>query len=312
MKDSMFLELNIVAHNIDGIASIPSIQKLHNLLEFINENSIDIMAISETNIDYRQEYFINQNIKSKVYSIIFSERDQKTKGSGTALVIHNRWMKHYYSIVRIFPYIIIAKFLFVQREIWLELYDVCRVLYPDAELFTHEKWYKNKNRSAPISKLRIDQIWITHKSDVIPVEFLVHSSQMITNNQLQNPDLHQDKRIVDIKEVNYEIQLGDEKNTDGEEIKRRFNELWDNIISAISIAMNIELSMKLVKYLESRNTRHKLSFADKTMRHTTKLGSLIGKICKDQDFIAAKDAHPIKSIYTVSILYFRILRTVYL
>ncbi|CAB4474261.1 unnamed protein product [Rhizophagus irregularis] len=53
MKDSMFLELNIAAHNINGIASVPSIQKLHNLLEFINENSIDIMAISETNIDYR-------------------------------------------------------------------------------------------------------------------------------------------------------------------------------------------------------------------------------------------------------------------
>ncbi|CAG8746462.1 22444_t:CDS:2 [Rhizophagus irregularis] len=84
-KDSMFLELNIAAHNIDGIASVPSIQKLHNLLEFINENSIDIMAISETNIDYRQEYFINQDIKSKVYSIIFSECDQKTKGSGMAL-----------------------------------------------------------------------------------------------------------------------------------------------------------------------------------------------------------------------------------
>ncbi|RGB31732.1 hypothetical protein C1646_763712 [Rhizophagus diaphanus] len=51
-KDSMFLELNIAAHNIDGIANVPSIQKLHNLLEFINENSIDIMAISETNINY--------------------------------------------------------------------------------------------------------------------------------------------------------------------------------------------------------------------------------------------------------------------
>ncbi|CAB5384563.1 unnamed protein product [Rhizophagus irregularis] len=44
MKDSMFLELNIAAHNIDGIASVLSIQKLYNLLEFINENSIDIMA----------------------------------------------------------------------------------------------------------------------------------------------------------------------------------------------------------------------------------------------------------------------------
>ncbi|PKY53074.1 hypothetical protein RhiirA4_471096 [Rhizophagus irregularis] len=118
-KNLMFLELNIAAHNIDGIANILSIQKLHNLLEFIKENGIDIMAISETNIDYRQEYFINQDIKLKVYSIIFSEHDQKTKGSGTALVIHNRWMKYYYSVVRIFPYIIVAKFLFVQREIWV-------------------------------------------------------------------------------------------------------------------------------------------------------------------------------------------------
>ncbi|PKY60566.1 hypothetical protein RhiirA4_431220, partial [Rhizophagus irregularis] len=367
------------------------------------------MAISETNTDYRQEYFINQDIKSKVYSIIFSERDQKTKGSGTALVIHNKWMKHYYSVVRVSPYILVVKFLFIQREIWvwsiyaapnnqnmrknlideliiameghdrsvhntvvlhvvlgdfndtinnridrspstgqpgsqflmqlsqLGLYDVCRSLYPDAEMFTHEKWDKNKSKSGPISKSRIDQIWITHEPDVIPVEFSVHSSQMITNShhsiisttidisgfirnnfrhcvpdQLQDSDLgdkHQNKRIVDFSKItnvqwenftetldreieawdfqqlidgfNSEIQLRDGKDTDEEEIKRRFNELWDNVMSAISIAMNIELPMKLVKYPGSRNTRHKLSFADKTMRHTTKLESLIRKICKD-------------------------------
>ncbi|PKK63972.1 hypothetical protein RhiirC2_716599 [Rhizophagus irregularis] len=58
-KNSIFLEMHIAAHNIDGIASVPSIQKLHNLLEFIKESNIDIMVISETNIDYRQEYFIN-------------------------------------------------------------------------------------------------------------------------------------------------------------------------------------------------------------------------------------------------------------
>ncbi|EXX74039.1 hypothetical protein RirG_054810 [Rhizophagus irregularis DAOM 197198w] len=90
--------MHIAAHNIDWIASVPSIQKLHNLLEFIKENNINIMAILETNIGYRQEYFINQDIKSKVYSIIFSKRDQKTKGSGMALVIHNKWIKHYYSV----------------------------------------------------------------------------------------------------------------------------------------------------------------------------------------------------------------------
>uniref|UniRef100_U9TGX9 Reverse transcriptase domain-containing protein n=1 Tax=Rhizophagus irregularis (strain DAOM 181602 / DAOM 197198 / MUCL 43194) TaxID=747089 RepID=U9TGX9_RHIID len=317
------------------------------------------MAISETNIDYRQEYFINQDIKSKVYSIIFSECDQKTKRSGTALVIHNRWMKHHYSIVwsiyaapndqdmrkslidelkmameghnrsvhnTIILHIVLGDFndtinnkidrspstrqpgsQFLIQLSQLGLYDVCRVLYPDAELFTHEKWNKNKNRSAPISKSRIDQIWITYEPDVIPVEFLLHSLQMVTNShhsiisttlnisgfirnnfrhcvpdQLQDPDLHQDKHIVDIR---------DEKNTDGEKIKRRFNELWDNIISAISITMNIELLMKLIKYPESCNTRHKLIFADKTMRYTTKLESLIRKICKDQDFIAIKDAH---------------------
>ena len=82
-------------------------------LEFIEENNIDIMAILETNIDYHQEYFINQDIKSKVYLIIFSKRDQKTKGLGMVLVIHNRWMKHYYAVKRISLYIIIVKFLFI-------------------------------------------------------------------------------------------------------------------------------------------------------------------------------------------------------
>ncbi|RGB37506.1 hypothetical protein C1646_756846 [Rhizophagus diaphanus] len=52
MKDSMYLNLHIAAHNINGIANTLSIQKLHSLLEFIKENNIDIMAISETNIDY--------------------------------------------------------------------------------------------------------------------------------------------------------------------------------------------------------------------------------------------------------------------
>ncbi|EXX56414.1 hypothetical protein RirG_216500 [Rhizophagus irregularis DAOM 197198w] len=236
---------------------------------------------------------------------------------------------------------------FLIQLLQLGLYDVCRSLYPDAEIFTHEKWDKNKSKSGPISKSRIDQIWITHKPDVIPVEFSVHSSQMITNShhsiisttlnisgfirnnfrhcvpdQLQDPDLgdkHQNKRIVDFSKItnvqwenftetldreieawdfqqlidgfNCEIQLRDGKDNDGEEIKRRFNELWNNVMSAISIAMNIELPMKLVKYPGSRNTRHKLSFADKTMRHTTKLESLIRKICKDQDYLIAKDAH---------------------
>jgi hypothetical protein len=59
MNNLLYLDLHIAAHNIDGIASVLSIQKFHNLLEFIKENNIDIMAILETNIDYRQEHFIN-------------------------------------------------------------------------------------------------------------------------------------------------------------------------------------------------------------------------------------------------------------
>ncbi|CAB4429024.1 unnamed protein product [Rhizophagus irregularis] len=157
-KDSMYLDLHIVAHNIDGIASTPSIQKLHSLLEFIEENNIDIMAISETNIDYRQEYFINQDIKSKVYSIVFIlhvvlgdfndtidnkiDRSPSTEQPGSQFLI---------------------------QLSQLGLYDVCRALYPDTELFTHEKWDKNKDKSNPISRSRIDQIWITHEADVIPV-----------------------------------------------------------------------------------------------------------------------------------------------
>ncbi|RGB26700.1 hypothetical protein C1646_770092 [Rhizophagus diaphanus] len=246
------INLNIAAHNIDGIASVPSIQKLHNLLEFINENSIDIMAISETNIDYRQEYFINQDIKSKreiwVWSIYAAPNNQDMRKSlieelKMAMEGHNRSVHNT-----------------VVMHVVLEV--------------------TNSHHSIISTTLNISG-------------FIKNNFWHCVPDQLQDPDLHQGKRIVDIskitdvqwenftetldrkieawdfqqliKKVNYEIQLGDEKNTDGEEIK--------------------------FKYLGSRNTRYKLSFADKTMRHTTKLGSLIRKICKDQDFIAAKDTH---------------------
>ncbi|CAG8748869.1 466_t:CDS:2, partial [Rhizophagus irregularis] len=227
----------------------------------------------------------------------------------------------------------------------LGLYDVCRALYPDTELFTYEKWDKNKDKSRPILRSRIDQIWITHEADIIPVEFSVHSSQMITNSHhsiisttinilgfiknnfrhcvpdqiwdLNVDDRHQNNRIVDISKINnlqwenftetldreievwnfqqlinefnHEIQLGYEMNNDEEKIRCRFNELWNNIMSAISIAVNIELPMKIVKYPGSRNIKHKLSFIDKTMQYTTKLGSLMRKINKDQDFIDNKN-----------------------
>ncbi|CAB5378744.1 unnamed protein product [Rhizophagus irregularis] len=190
-----------------------------SLLEFIEENNIDIMAISETNIDYCQEYFINQDIKLKVYSIIFSERDQKTKGSGTIWSIYatpnNQDMRknlidklkmaiegHNRSIHNtVVLHIVLGDFndtidnkidrspsteqpgsQFLIQLSQLGLYDVCRALYPDIELFTYEKWNKNKDKSSPILRLRIDQIWITHEANVIPVEFSVHSSQMITNS----------------------------------------------------------------------------------------------------------------------------------
>ncbi|CAB5368916.1 unnamed protein product [Rhizophagus irregularis] len=341
MNDSMYLDLHIAAHNIDGIASTPSIQKLHSLLEFIEEKNIDIMAISETNIDYRQEYFINQDIKSKAIE-------------GHNRSIHNTVVLHV--VLGDFNDTIDNKIdrssstkqpgsQFLIQLAQLELYNVCRTLYPDTELFTHEKWDKNKDKSSPISRSRIDQIWITHEADVIPVEFSVHSSQMITNSHhsiisttvnisgfIKNnfrhcvpdqtwdvnlDDRHQNNHIVDISKItnlqwenftetldreieawdfqqlidefNHEIQLGYEMDNDGEKIRCKFNELWNNIMSAISIAVNIELPMKTVKYPGSRNIRHKLSFVDKTMRHTTKLGSLMRKISKDQGFIDNKD-----------------------
>ncbi|CAG8777396.1 18140_t:CDS:1, partial [Rhizophagus irregularis] len=249
------------------------------------------------------------------------ERDQKTKGSGTALVIHNRWMKHYYAVERISPYIIIVKFLFIQREIWiwliyaapnnqdmrkslidklkmaieghnrsihntvvlhivlgdfsdtidnkidrspsteqpgsqfliqlaqLGLYDVCRALYPDTELFTHEKWDKNKDKSSHISRSRIDQIWITHEADVTPVEFSVHSSQMITNShhsiisttvnisgfiknnfRLCVPDQTRDVNLVDRHQNNRIVDISKITNLQWENFTETFDreiEAWD-------------------------------------------------------------------------------------
>ncbi|RGB30759.1 hypothetical protein C1646_764962 [Rhizophagus diaphanus] len=168
---------------------------------------------------------------------------------------------------------------FLIQLLQLGLYDVCRALYLNTELFTHEKWDKNKDKSSPISRSRIDQIWITHKADVIPENFTETLDRKIEVWDFQ--------QLID--EFNHEIQLGYETNNDEEKIRYKFNEIWNNIMSTISIAVNIELPMKTVKYLESRNIRHKLSFVDKTMRHITKLESLMRKINKDQGFIDNKD-----------------------
>jgi hypothetical protein len=62
-------------------------------------------------------------------------------------------------------------------------------------------------------------------------------------------------------------------------------------MSAVSIAVNIELPMKSVKYTGSCNIGHKLSFANKTRQHTSKLESLLRKIYKEQDFINTKNSY---------------------
>ncbi|CAB4423097.1 unnamed protein product [Rhizophagus irregularis] len=92
----------------------------------------------------------------------------------------------------------------------------------------------------------------------------------ITNLQWENFTKTLDREIEAwdfqqlIDEFNHKIQLGYETNNDEEKIRYKFNEIWNNIMSAISIAI-------------------------KPCDIPLKLGSLMRKINKDQDFIDNKD-----------------------
>ncbi|PKK57803.1 hypothetical protein RhiirC2_797372 [Rhizophagus irregularis] len=141
MNYSMYLDLHIAAHNIDGIARTLSIQKLHNLLEFIKENNIDIMR----EIWIWSIYVVSNN--QDIRKNLIDELKMAIKGHINRS-IHNTIVLHV--VLDDFNDIIDNKIdrspntkqpesQFLIQLLQLGLYDVCRALYLDTELFTHEK-----------------------------------------------------------------------------------------------------------------------------------------------------------------------------
>ena len=53
--DALYLTLHIGTHNINGLAGDNA--KLYRILNWMQENQVDIMALNETNLDQRNGFF---------------------------------------------------------------------------------------------------------------------------------------------------------------------------------------------------------------------------------------------------------------
>ena len=81
--------LNIIAHNINGLRGNDS--KLFTLIEYCKNKDVDIVGITETNLERREGEYKNANPQvNNTYKSFWTTKDQKIKGSGVGLLIHNR------------------------------------------------------------------------------------------------------------------------------------------------------------------------------------------------------------------------------
>src|SRR5881394_2593338 len=93
-KDELYKwsRLKITSHNINGLKGDQS--KLHKLIEWALDDNIHIIGLSETNLSSREGKWLNQALHTLDYTAYWSSKDKKIKGSGVALIIHNKWAKH--------------------------------------------------------------------------------------------------------------------------------------------------------------------------------------------------------------------------
>ena len=106
--------LNIATHNINGLKK--NNQKIEKLYEWLIDNEIDIISLSEMNISSKEAFFITRNMK-EYKSFWANSNPEKKKGSGVGILINEHWEKHLGGIDRTNENMIIANFLFKQLEI---------------------------------------------------------------------------------------------------------------------------------------------------------------------------------------------------
>ncbi|GBB91148.1 hypothetical protein RclHR1_01830007 [Rhizophagus clarus] len=117
---NFFLSLNIATHNINGCGTEETFYKLDSLLSYMKSNNIDILTLTETNLDPFKGEALARNIDDHNFHIIFGNKQaDKIKGSGTAIIISQKWFHHLYEVNKISPFITRIKLLFSKLKIWI-------------------------------------------------------------------------------------------------------------------------------------------------------------------------------------------------
>ncbi len=95
--------------------------KLTNLMEFINQQHIDICTLTDTNLTANEGLFTIPARFKDTYKIFWASRDMdKMKGSGVTCIVNQKWAKHHWETVACSPYLFNIHFLFqnLQLNVW--------------------------------------------------------------------------------------------------------------------------------------------------------------------------------------------------
>jgi hypothetical protein len=80
--DALYLTLHIGTHNINGLARDST--KLYRILNWMQENQVDIMALNETNLDQRNGFFkIPDSFKKQYYIYWSNKQHEKIRDQGS-------------------------------------------------------------------------------------------------------------------------------------------------------------------------------------------------------------------------------------
>jgi exonuclease III len=103
-----------VVHNINGLKG--NRHKIEPIIERIENKSLDIIGIVETNITSKEgHYIVNQ--ESSLSSFWTSAEEGKNKGSGIGAIVSNEWAKHIGQVKRYSGYLLELHFFFKQLEL---------------------------------------------------------------------------------------------------------------------------------------------------------------------------------------------------
>jgi len=86
----LFGQLKICSHNINGLKG--SRTKFLNFLDWANNQQMDIISISETNLTAKEYNFLIP--EESDYSGIWTGKADKIKGSGMGIMISSKWERH--------------------------------------------------------------------------------------------------------------------------------------------------------------------------------------------------------------------------